>query len=280
MKQLTFILSIFLFINTFGQDFHNEVNKVYNFSPHQMKSEEQQAVYPKLDSFFSMVTKNKDKYLESLRAELKRDDNSPYFYFDGGLLLLQISKTEKDYQLVADALIKTDLRDLPPDMYLNHLLDLSLNGANVIEAALHVLDDTAFNAFIPQHALTLKYGTGLKFILPRYQSELYIKKLISKFNQTNATDLKITYLDLFIYANCCEADDILSTLVSSDNQKLNEAAKEALHWSKVSQKSDPKNYLKFFNKRISVMNRISDEAGYELDDFTLKMRQSYSCNNK
>lgn len=278
MKQLTFILGIFLFVNSYGQDLHDEVTKVYNFYPHKMTSEEQQAVYPKLDSFFALVTSNKDKFLESLREELKRDDNNPYFYFDGGLLLLEISKTEKDYQLVADALTKTDLRDLPSDIYLNHVLDLSIKGANVIDAALHVLDDTTFQAFISQHALTLKYATGLKFILPRYQSELYIEKLISRFDLTQSIDLKITYLDLFIYASCCKADEVLSSSVSSDNEKLSEATKAAYKQQKVSQNSNEKKYLKYFNERKSNLNRISDEAAYELDDFTLKMRQSYICN--
>ena len=277
MRYLVIFLGLFLAVNTYGQDLHEEITKVFNFYPHKMTSEEQKAVLPKLDNFFEFVTKNKNEYLESLRTELKRDDNNPYFYFDGGNLLLELSKTEQDYQLVADALVKTDLRDLPPDMYLNRLLSLSLKGANVIDAALHVLDDTTFQAYIPQHALTLKYAAGLKFILPRYQSELYIDELISKFNSTKSIDLKITYLDLFIYADCCKADEILSTLVSSDNKELSKATQETYKWSKVSQKSKPKVYLKYFEKRKSVMNRISDEAGYELDDFTLKMRKSYKC---
>jgi hypothetical protein len=277
MKHLTIIIGLFLVVSTYGQDLHEEITKVFNFYPHKMTSDEQQAVYPKLDNFFEFVKKNRDKYLEALRIELKRDDNNPYFYFDGGNLLLELSKTEQDYQLVADALTRTNLRDLPPDMYLNHLLNLSLNGANVIDAALHVLDDTTFQAYIPQHALKLKYAVGLKFILPRYPPELYIDKLIFKFNRTEFTDLKITYLDLFIYADCCKADEILSTLVSSDNKELSGATQETYKWSKVSQKSNPKAYLKYFEKRKSVMNRISDEAGYELDDFTLKMRKSYEC---
>jgi hypothetical protein len=281
IKQIpTLLIWIIFSFSSYGQDLHKEVSAVYNFTPHLMKIEEQKAVYPKLDSFFKLVETNKDKYLEPLRNELKRDDNNPYFYFDGGLLLMLISEKDSDIQLVANALVKTVLQDLDQEIYLEHMLSLSLKGANVIDAALHVLDDTNFKTYIPQHALTLKYATGLKFILPRYQSGLYVKKLISKFNLTKTTDLKITYLDLFIYANCCEADEILSSLVSSDNKKLNEATKEALKWSKVSQKSDQKDYLKYFNKRKSVLNRISDEAGYELDDFTLKMRQSYTCNNK
>ncbi len=280
MKHFTFILIIFLSANIYGQGFHEEVTKIYNFYPHKMTSEEQQAVYPKLDSFFALVTNDKDKYLEQLRAELKRDDNNPYFYFDGGMLLLEISKTKEDYQLVADALTKTDLRDLPSEIYLNQVLDLSIKGANVIDAALHVLDDTTFQANFAQHSLTLYYATGLKFILPRYQSELYIEKLISRFNSTQMIDLKITFLDLFIYANCCRADEVLTNSVSSDNKKLSDAAKEALNWSKVARKANQKDYLTYFNNRTNVMNRISDEVEFELDEFTLKMRTSYECNNQ
>jgi len=280
MKHLILILSIFLALNTYGQGLHDEVTRIFNFYPHKMTSEEQQAVYPKLDSFFALVTNNKDAYLEPLRAELRRNDNNAYFYFDGGILLLEISRTETDYQLVAEALTKTDLRDLSPEMYLNHLLDLSIKGANVIDAALHVLDDTTFQAFIPQHSLTLKYGAGLKFILPRYQSELYIEKLISRFTLEQSTDLKITYLDLFVYASCCKADEILSTLVSSENQNLSAATKEAYKWSRVTQNSNEKKYQKYFEKRKTGMNRISDEAAYELDNSTLEMRKSYECSKR
>ena len=208
MKKLFLIVALtFIWGASFGQDLHEEVTKVYNFYPHKMTEEEQQAVFPVLDKFFDMVAKDKDKYLEPLRIELKRDDNDPYFYFDGGLLLLEISQSEKDIQLVADALVKSDLRDIPPKIYLEHTLKLSLKGANVIDAALHILDDSTFTVFIPQHSLTLEYGEGLGFILPRYAPDLYIDKLISKFNQIPSTNKKLTCLDLFIYANCCEADN-------------------------------------------------------------------------
>ena len=277
MKYVLVFISFFTIVNIYGQQLHDEISKVYNFQPHSMTSEEQQAVFPKLDDFFMFVKNDKDKYLEPLRTELRNDDNNPYFYFDGGVLLLEISKTKKDYQLVADALIKTDLRDLPADLYLNYLLNLSLKGADVINAALHILDDTTFVAYIPQHALTLKYATGLKFILPRYPSELYINKLIDRFNLTQSTELKITFLDLFIYANSCDADKVLLMSVLSKNQKIREATEEAYKWSRVSKKANRKAYLRNFSKRKKIMNRISDEAGYEIDNFTIKMRKSYEC---
>jgi hypothetical protein len=245
-----------------------------------MTSEEQSAVFPKLDNFFALVTKDKDKYIEPLRIELQRNDNNPYFYFDGGILLMECSKSDKDIQLAADALTKVDLRDVPHEVYLGQLLKLSIKGANVIDAALHILDDSTFQAFIPQHVLTLKYGESLKFILPRYNSDLYIKKLISKFGQINSIDNKISCLDLFIYANCCEADQFLLLLKADTNQsqKIRDKVEETIKLTTVSQSQNDKKYSKYFDKRKETLNRISDEAIDELNTVTLDMRKSYKCN--
>jgi len=282
MKISILFFLIFFSNSIFGQDLHEEVSRIYNFIPHKMTSDEQKALFPKLDKFFDFVKNNKDKYLESLRNELKRDDNNPYFYYDGGLLLMEISQTESDLQLVANALLKSDLNDLPPKIYLEHILRLSLKGANVINAALHILDDSTFQVFIPQHSLTLNYGEALKFILPRYQYDLYLKELISKFQQIKSVKNKITCLDLFIYANCCEADDFLLSL-KTDNQQtkeIHDKIDETIKLTTVSQKVNAEEYLKYFEKRKEVLNRISDEAEYELNDLTLKMRKEYKCNKK
>jgi hypothetical protein len=279
MKKLIAIFGIIFSLNSFGQDFHDQVKNMYNFTPHLLSSKEQQALYPKLDKFFDLVIKNKNKYLEPLRTELKHNDNNPYFYFDGGLLLQEISQDESDIQLIADALIKVDLRDVPPDVYLGHLLKLSIAGANVIDAALNVLDDSTFHAFIPQHALTLNYGEGLEFILPRYQHDLYLDKLISKFNHLNSNESKISCLDLFIYANCCEADEFLTSLKSDNKQpqKIRDKVEETIKLTTVVQKEDNNRYLQYYNKRKEALINISDEVADELNDLTLEMRKSYSC---
>jgi len=282
MKNFFLIVAVILiWSNLFGQNFHEEVTKVFNFYPHQMTKEEQEAVFPVLDKFFDMVIKDKGKYLEPLRQELKRNDNNPYFYFDGGLLLLEISQSKEDIQLVADALAKSDLRDIPPKIYLEHTLRLSLKGANVIDAALHILDDTTFTAFIPQHFLTLEYGKGLEFILPRYAPDLYIDKLISKFNSISLTSKKITCLDLFIYANCCKADDFLKSLTdSTQDEELRNKVIETLKQTSVSRSSNEKQYAKLFEKRKKILTRISDEAIYESVNVTMKMKKVFKCDKK
>jgi hypothetical protein len=282
MKRLILIVTLALIWSvSFGQDFHEEVTKVFNFYPHKMSKEEQEVVFPILDKFFDMVTKDKNKYLEPLRQELKRNDNNPYFYFDGGLLLLEISQSKEDIQLAADALVKSDLRDIPPKIYLEHTLGLSLKGANVIDAALHILDDTTFTAFIPQHFLTLEYGKGLEFILPRYSPNLYIDKLISKFHQISSTSKKLTCLELFVYANCCEADNFLNSLTDNAQPKeVRDKIAEILKQTSVTRKHDEKKYVKLFEDRKKVLSRISDEAMYESVKITMNMRKAFKCDKK
>lgn len=280
MRLFTTCLILFISFSSLGQDLHSEVERVFNFYPHKLTSEEQKALYPKLDKFFELVIKDKEKYLEPLRNELRREGNNPYFYFDGGVLLFEISRDPKDIQLVADALVKTDLNDIPGKIYLEHLLSLSLKGADIIAPALHILDDTTFNAFIPQHVLTLKYGEGLKFLLPRYQPELYVDKLISKYKQLEAPDKKLTCIDLFVYANSCQADEFLNIQLKDAQQptQIHDKITETMKLTNVSRNENENKYSKLFEERKSILSRISDEAVYELNDITLKMRKTFKCN--
>jgi len=282
MKRFFLIVTVVLiWSNLLGQNFHEEVTKVFDFFPQEMTREEQKSVLPKLDSFFDLVIKNKETYIEPLREELKRDDNNPYFYFDGGLLLLEISQKKEDLQLVADVFAKSDWRDFGGQVYLERLLIMSLKGANVIDAALHILDDTTFWAYIPQHALTLDYGKGLEFILPRYSPDLYIDKLIAKFNLIPSTSKKLTCLDLFIYANCCEADDFLKSLTdSTQEEEIRNKVAETLKQTSVSRSHNEKKYNELFEKRKKELTRISDEAMYESVGITIKMRKVFKCDKK
>ena len=280
MKIYTLIIILVaLSLSSFGQSFNTEIDRVFDFYPHKMTAEEQEAVYPKLDTLFDTVENDKEKYLPLLREELKSVNHNPYFYFDGGILLLLISKEKQDFQIAADALTKCDIKDLPYKVYLERLLYLSLNGADVIDASFVILNDTAFQVYIPQHALLLNYGEALQFILPRYQSDLYIDKLISEFEQIPTVEKKLSCIALFVYANNCKADKYLEKLRDdlTQSEKIRVAAKKTLENISVNDKNNERKFEKYFNIRKKKLNRISDEAIYELDDLTMKMRKVYKC---
>ena len=283
MKRKNILIGFIFFSLTniiYSQSFHEEVQTVFNFTPSELSKEEQQEIFPKLEKFFEKVISNKTEYLQPLRDELLRNDNNPYFYYDGGILLMEISNDPSDLQLVADVLVKTNLKDLVPKFYLQRLLGLSIKGVNVIDAALHIYSDLTFQVFIVQHSLLLNQGECLKFILPRYDSELYVKKLIEIYSETDSTSTKKSIISLLYYSRNCEADSFIK--LSLKNRKPKEVKtliKTILKLEPRNKKSDKKEYQKIRNEINTVMNRISDEAIYELNQLTEKLSLNYKCVN-
>lgn len=258
---------------------HEMIEETFNFSPHELSKEEQQQMFPKLDKFFEKVIANKEEYIQPLRNELQSTDHNPYFYFDGGILLIELSKEKSDLQIVADALVKSDLRDLPPKMYIEHLMRLSVAEVDVIDPALHVFDDPTFQVFIPQHTMLLNQGEALKFILPRYDPELYVTKLTNRFDLADSVTTKIQILDLLFYASNCEADRFINS-VYQDKNEVSEVKNHASTMATMkieNRKQNEKKQAQLRSKIRATLTRISDEALYELFNFTLDLKTKYTC---
>ena len=283
--QLKIILFGFLFISTsnifYAQSFHDEVQSVFNFSPQKLTEKEQDKIFPILDDFFKKVIANKSDYLEPLREELKRNDNNPYFYYDGGILLMEISNEPSDLQLIADALVKTDLKDLNSKMYLYHLMKLSIKGTDVIDAALHIYQDPSFQVYIEQHALLLNQGECLKFILPRYESDKYVKKLSDIYSKSDSISTKESIISLLYYSRNCEADKIIESIKTNKNEpkEIKTLINITQKLNQKKRKSDKKKYQKIRSEIKTTLTRISDEAIYELNELTEELSKYYNCAN-
>ncbi len=281
MKPKNILIGLIFFSLTnilYSQSFHEEVQTIFNFTPSELTKAEQQKIFPKLDKFFNKVISNKTEYLQPLRDELLRNDNNPYFYFDGGILLMEISNELSDLQLVADALVKTNLKDLVPKLYLQRLLELSIKGVNVIDAGLHIYSEPTFQVFIVQHSLLLNQGECLKFILPRYDSELYVKKLINIYSKTDSIAAKKSIISLLYYSRNCEADSFIKLILkNNDSKEIKKLIKSILKFEPRNKKSKKIEYQKIRSKIKTVMNRISDEVIYELNELTGKLSKNYKC---
>jgi len=283
MKPKNILIGLIFFSMSnilYSQSFHEEVQTVFNFTPSELSKEEQQKIFPKLDKFFNKVISNKTEYLQPLRDELLRNDNNPYFYFDGGILLMEISNEPSDLQLVADVLVKTNLKDLVPKLYLQRLLELSIKGVNVIDAGLHIYSDPTFQVFIVEHSLLLNQGECLKFILPRYESELYVNKLIDLYSETDSVSTKESIITLLYYSRSCKADSFIkSTLKNNNSKEIKILIKNILKLEPKKRKSEKIKYQKIRRKINNVLNRINDEAIYELNQLTKELSLNYKCVN-
>ena len=277
MKNLITILVLFITLISNAQDLHKEVTKVFNFHPHKLTKTQISETIPKLDSFFNLVKKNKKKYIEPLRKELKRNDNFPYFYYDGAILLMELSKSKEDLNLVAQSLVKCNLKDIQGDAYYSILRYLLTNDIDIIDPALHILSDTKFQVYLVNHALTMNATLCLSFILPKYKPEIYIDKLIERYKKSITTENKLLFIDLFVCSCCKKADDFLLQLKQDKSQPkdLRKYVKKVCKNFMNKGKENKKKYAKYFNLRKQASNRLSDEAFLDIIKYTKKMKNYY-----
>jgi|GEM_PF-2217573 len=148
-----------------GGDFHAWVTRLYGFHPHELSKEEISARSTALDDLWQEAQANPARALPLLRAELADTADADFFAYDGAKLLLALSKTRDDQALALSTLVKVDLRDVDPTDYLTTVQRLAAQGLDTRAAAFHVLGTPDFQAFIPQHSLTLGQDYALIYML-------------------------------------------------------------------------------------------------------------------
>ena len=127
-----------------------------------------------MDGFWSKVKADTTRYLPELRKELQLEGNPKFFYFEGGQLLLSLSKAVKDKQIVLDGILKSDLNDIDRRALVSTLNYLAKSKLNTTEAALMILDDTDFRIFLPEHSFYFNQGYCLTYSLLPTNSHFYL----------------------------------------------------------------------------------------------------------
>lgn len=143
----------------------SSLHATYSFEPHELSEKQQVAQSKALDAFWDAATKDPGRYLPAVRAELAGDRQLPFFYFDGGRLLLQLSHEPADRALVLAALARADMRDIRPLLFVQEVNFLARDGLDTSAAAFRVLADPKFAAYVPEHALKLRQSDALRFML-------------------------------------------------------------------------------------------------------------------
>lgn len=220
---------IILYHPTYGQDLHKEIQDTYNFEPHRLSKEELEPKSKLMDAFWEKVTKNKDNYLVELRTELKDFSNPTFFLYDGGHLLISLSESKDDYQIALDAMTRVNLKDVDPTDYLKTIHFFARNELNITEAALKIISDEPFVAYIPQHAMSLDKGLSLRFMLLPIDSDLYINQTIEKLAALKDVGTINYVLNFLIYTCTCEADAVILKYSKDRNQEKS-VSKNASHF--------------------------------------------------
>ena len=196
-------------------DFHSLVINNYSFLPSKLNKEEREAKSKAMDSFWSIVSADRVKYLPKLREELNRKDNPIFFYYDGAKLLLSLSNEIKDKQLAVASIARTDLSEVQSADYVRTIMKLGAEGIDTSGAAFRILDYPTFTVQAPVHALTLGQNYSLILMLYRLPEQQFLGKSINRLlSEKNITSQK-SLLEVLWYSVTPIGDETI-TKISKD----------------------------------------------------------------
>ena len=279
----------------------NSLHATYSFKPHELSEKQQAAQSKGLDAFWDAATKDPTRYLPAVRAELAADRQLPFFYFDGGRLLLQLSNQPADRALVLAALARADMRDIRPLLFVQEVNFLARDGLDTSAAAFRVLADPKFVAYVPEHALKLRQSDALRFMLLPSANPAIARAVVARY-EVEKTEAAKQALLVLAFDLPPEGDALVRRVAADDREipavrahaqatlKLmaqiaaarNPGELMALVMGKVQAQARnttemppgfPKTVAEVLAARRQAAGRISDEAldDIELDSMLLRM---------
>jgi hypothetical protein len=259
-----------------AQGIAEEVRATYAFAPHELTTQQIAEKSKVLDAFWTDARSRKSAYLPVLRSELARADASPFFRFDGSMLLLSLSDTPADRRVALGAIALCDLRDIQHTDYFREVHRLASLGEDTTEAALHILSDPEFEASVPQHALLLGQNYALVYMLLPIDHAVWLPRILARMAAEQDPKAQKSLLLVAWYAQTGEADAAI-TAFANDASKPDESRQYAREMSARtadllgSDKSTRPTEDAIRAARRETMKRVSDEALGELDEQTAQL---------
>jgi len=255
---------------------HQEILHTYNFQPHLLSQQEITAKSGVLDQFWSKAKAQPSVYIPGLRQELADFNNPPFFLYDGSMLLLSLSDTPADRKIALAAMARCNLRDVQAKDYFMQVHRLAALGEDTTAAAFHVLVRPKFSVFIPQHVLTLGQDYVLVYMLLPTGQDFWLQPAIDHLKTESDSTAQKSLLLLLWYAQTDAADQAISTFAgdAAKSSASRTYAQDLLHrkqkiGSEQKTQAADETEASLRQKRRERLKSVSDEALYDLDDYTV-----------
>ncbi|HTE05423.1 MAG TPA: hypothetical protein VK824_04435 [Planctomycetota bacterium] len=288
-----------------ADDFHAEIVALYGFQVGTLPQKEMEAKSGGLDAFWDHVKADKAKLGPALRLELAREDVPGFFLYDGSMLLLELggklghdgkqasrSPVDKgDAKIVIAAMARCSFNGLQPLEYVRKIHWLASEGNDTTAAAFHVLDEPGFQAFIPQHALTLGQDFSLVCMLLPTDEAFWLAPALERLKSEKDGQACKSLLKLTWYA-ATDAGDAAIRQVAEDEARP-KAVRQAAAALEVQTMTIPMKFKGDARAKVAadvkarvsdtiaslkaarrkrMQGTISDEALSDLDQYTLLIR--------
>lgn len=258
---------------------HARIQAIYSFSPSKVTAEERESKSAEMDLFWKEVKSHKDTELPLLRRELKNEKNSSFFFADGSALLHSLSQSPEDEKLVAACLTRVDFDDFQNQQYLYDVHRLAINGIDISQAALHILDYPKFDVYLPEHAFRLDQSASLLEMLLPLPESVWLPSVMQRVKTEHDQTAQRSLLLLLYYAQTDEADAILRSIEKDQNASKVErdfTGTVVKHERELGLGKLPsrETELRAREERRKRMFAVSDEAMDDLEDLTRKIAQA------
>lgn len=278
IMNLFLVITLFSISTSSGQEFKSLIDKTYNFNPAKINDEERAKITSELDSIWNLVQSDTSKYLVELRHELNDTNHQSFFYFDGSSLLLSLSQSTPDLEIISRALLRCELGGVTHFEYLRMALALSYYKINVLGIAKKILEMEEFKPYIEQHDMYWDKDICLVWLLYELDDKMYINDIIPIFDKVN-NDSKMAILSYLFYSCTCEGDTFIkecSKNKSIDN-RIQEHALILTEMMCEKSNNDSDKYKELIAERKKLLSRISDEVLTKFINQTKEIRKVYTC---
>lgn len=250
--------------------FHARILALYDFHPHALEEQQVAAKSAALDAFWAEAKANPAEVLPRLRAELAAPANPAFFYYDGAKLLLSLSQQRADMALALDAAARADLNDIQHSDYLTTVHWLASQGLDTRAAALRLLAYPDFQAFIPQHSLTLGQDYSLIYLLFPLQGIAFENDLVERLRtERDPTAQKSLLLALWYTATPAGTAALLAFSQDPATRPALAATARELLARRPGRAAPRASAAALRDRRARLMQRpISDESLMEFDTLT------------
>ena len=256
---------------------HQQIQQTYNFQPHLLSNPEITKKSAVLDQFWQTAKAERSVYVPALRQELATFGNPPFFLYDGSMLLLSLSDTPADRKVALAAMARSDLRDVQPKDYFLQVHRLAVLNEDTTEAAFHVLEESKFKVFIPQHVLTLGQDYVLIYLLLPTDQEYWLRPAINRLKTERDATAQKSLLHLLWYAQTEDADRTIAGFAGDGGESVARTyARELLHrkgkiGSKQRAEAAGSTEEALRKQRRERLKAVSDEALIDLDEYTMEL---------
>jgi hypothetical protein len=181
-----------------------------------------------MDRFWNKVKANKALYLPLLRAELVREGNPPFFYFDGSQLLIAASDSREDGALALSVIERADLEMVQPAGYLIVLNWFVNRGYDTRRAALRWMDKPREQIIVQPLPHTFHYSPleAMTFSLFGMDERRFVGDLVARL-AAERDDKAVEALVLAIWATVTPEGRAALTAFAEDAERPEEARKLA-----------------------------------------------------